>query len=351
MGASKIAIVGAGAQGAGIGADLVRAGLDVTFVEQWPAHVEAMQDRGLTVHTPDGTLHVPVTARHLCEVAELRDDFDLVFIMVKAYDTRWVTELIASRLHSDSLVVGLQNGMTLPAIASIVGSDRAAGGVLELGSNMFEPGVVQRENRPENSWFALGAQDPVAGERIAAAAAALRHAGIVEVSEDIHSSKWMKLIANAGELVPSAILDLSLTDAARTPVVHEFMVRCGQEATAAALLDGASLVPIFGMDPKAATNPASYAQSLLDEVVDTFASPTTLTTVLQDWMKGRRSELHDLNGHVVSVLHAHGRPARSNQRVVELGAEIEAGTRTRGMHNLPDLLASSGREGQEPASD
>lgn len=32
----KIAFVGTGAQGASIGADFVIAGLDVTFIEQWP---------------------------------------------------------------------------------------------------------------------------------------------------------------------------------------------------------------------------------------------------------------------------------------------------------------------------
>jgi hypothetical protein len=32
----RIAVVGTGANGAGIGVDLVRAGHDVTFIEQWP---------------------------------------------------------------------------------------------------------------------------------------------------------------------------------------------------------------------------------------------------------------------------------------------------------------------------
>ena len=39
----KIAVLGAGANGASIGADLTRAGEDVLLIEQWPAHVEAMR--------------------------------------------------------------------------------------------------------------------------------------------------------------------------------------------------------------------------------------------------------------------------------------------------------------------
>lgn len=91
----RIAVLGTGAQGASIGADLLRAGLDVTYIEQWPAHVEAMRARGIEVRLPDETHVTPVHPLHLCEVATLREPFDIVFIVVKAYDTRWVAELIA----------------------------------------------------------------------------------------------------------------------------------------------------------------------------------------------------------------------------------------------------------------
>jgi hypothetical protein len=39
----KIAIVGTGAQGASVGSDVIRGGLDVTFIEQWAAHGEVMR--------------------------------------------------------------------------------------------------------------------------------------------------------------------------------------------------------------------------------------------------------------------------------------------------------------------
>ena len=55
MGSSKIAVLGTGANGASIGADLTRAGLDVTFIDQWPAHVEAMRKDGIRIEMPDET--------------------------------------------------------------------------------------------------------------------------------------------------------------------------------------------------------------------------------------------------------------------------------------------------------
>jgi 2-dehydropantoate 2-reductase len=40
---TRIAVVSAGAIGSSIAADLTEANLDVTIIDQWPAHVEAMR--------------------------------------------------------------------------------------------------------------------------------------------------------------------------------------------------------------------------------------------------------------------------------------------------------------------
>ena len=55
MTVKKIAVVGTGANGAAFGSDMIGAGLDVTFIEQWPAHVDAMRTDGLKVETPEET--------------------------------------------------------------------------------------------------------------------------------------------------------------------------------------------------------------------------------------------------------------------------------------------------------
>ena len=44
----RIAVLGTGANGATIAADLSRAGHDVVLIDQWAAHVEAMRARGVT---------------------------------------------------------------------------------------------------------------------------------------------------------------------------------------------------------------------------------------------------------------------------------------------------------------
>lgn len=340
MSSQRIAVLGTGANGAGIGADLVRAGHDVTFIEQWPAHVEAMRRHGVRVEMPDRAAQVtPVTAHHLCEVAELRDPFDLVFVLVKAYDTRWACELIAPLVAEDGLVIGLQNGMTIDDMAEVVGVHRTLGAVIEVSSNMFEPGVVERQSPPEKSWFALGGLHSSTIGREEMVAEVLRAAGTVEISTDIRSSKWMKLVANAAELVPSAILAVPLGDAVRLPGMREFMVATGREAIRACLDAGSRMMPIFGMTEADIVDPDQYAVRLLDTVLEEFTLPTTRTTVLQDWMKGRRSEVEQINGLVVRELRRTGGEAPYNARVVDLARKIEAGRLDARPENLEAMLA------------
>lgn len=335
----RVAVLGTGANGAGIGADLTRAGHDVTFIEQWPVHVEAMREHGVRVDLPDHSETTQVAVHHLCEVAELRGSFDLVFVLVKAYDTRWACELIKPLLSDSSLVIGVQNGMTVQDIADVVGPERTLGAVIEISANMFEPGVVDRQSSREKSWFAVGGIDDATRGREEEAARILRAAGTVEVSEDISSSKWMKLVANAAELVPSAILDLPLGDAARLPGMRDFMIETGREAVRACLAGGHRLMPIFGMTEADVGNPEDYAVVLLDKVLTEYTLPSTRTTVPQDWMKGRRSEVHEINGHVVRESSRLGLAAPLNRRVVELASRIESGELRAGRDNLTLLLA------------
>ena len=74
----KIAVLGSGANGASIGADLTRAGLDVVLIDQWPEHVDAMRRRGIRIEMPDDTQVTPVRAYNLCDVCTFRHQFDIV---------------------------------------------------------------------------------------------------------------------------------------------------------------------------------------------------------------------------------------------------------------------------------
>ena len=76
----KMAVLGTGAIGSSVGADLTKAGYDVMLIDQWPAHVDAMKDDGLRVTMADEDLHTTLNAIHNCDLATLTDPFDIVFL-------------------------------------------------------------------------------------------------------------------------------------------------------------------------------------------------------------------------------------------------------------------------------
>src|SRR6478735_835013 len=94
----RIAFVGAGAIGGYIGGNLAALGHDVTLIDAWPAHVEAMRTSGLRLHgmTEPENHTVRVNAMHITEVQALarQRPIDIAFIAVKSYDTVWATRLI-----------------------------------------------------------------------------------------------------------------------------------------------------------------------------------------------------------------------------------------------------------------
>ncbi len=334
MSGPRIAVLGSGANGASIGADLIRAGLDVTLIEQWPAHVEAMRSAGLTIEMPEGTLHVEPTTMHLCEVATLRRPFDVVLLLMKAYDTTWATQLIAPHLAPNGVVAGVQNGMSTDAIASVVGANRTMGTVIEISSTMYDPGVVQRHSGPARSWFAVGALGPEARHHEDLVASILAYSGTVARVDDIRSTKWMKLVSNATVLVPTAILGLPMLDAVAVPGMRELMVRAGQEALDTAQALGHPILPIFGLTPDEVADPSTVVETMLGKLYAGFVLPHSTTTVLQDWTKSRHSEVDDLNGHVVAAGERADIGTPVNRAVVEVAHRIERGDLIPSVENL-----------------
>jgi 2-dehydropantoate 2-reductase len=106
----------------------------------------------------------------------------------------------------------------------------------------------------------------------------------------------------------------------------------------AALADGAKIIPIIGMPAVMTNHPERYVDQIFDEVLKTFSRPDTLVTSLQDWKKGRRAEVQEVNGWVVDMLAKHGREAPMNRLVVEIGFEIESGQRQPHVDNAKDMI-------------
>lgn len=286
---------------------------------------------------PEATLEQAVEACHLCDVATFTEPFDIVFLLFKAYDTPWAARLIAPYLAEDGMVVGVQNGMSYEAIAEAVGVERAMACVIEVASELHEPGIVKRSSPPDGgSWFAIGSADPATAGREPEIAQVLGHAGVVEISDDILAAKWMKLVSNAMTLATTALVGLPIDEAVALPGMREVMLKAGGEALAAGEVRGHPVVPIFGLKP-ADMEKTNQLLDLLHDKLMSFTRPNTLTTVLMDHNKNRMSETNDVNGAVLDTLTGRGMTAPANAAIVEITERIRRGELTPAPENL-DLL-------------
>lgn len=341
MSTPRIAVVGTGANGAGIAADLIGAGFDVTLVEQWPAHVEVMRRDGVRVEMPSETITTPVRVLHLCELASENPRFDLALVLVKAYDTAWAAHLIAPYVTSSGLVVGVQNGMTIEEVAAAAGRSRTVGAVIDISSSMLAPGVIVRDSPPDRSWFAVGSVFPETAGREAEVAEVLRHSGTVEIVDDIVSAKWMKLVLNAGELAPTALLDEPIMVAAEEPGVRDIWIRASREALEVGLARGIPISPILGIADPSALTLERYPQKLLDVLLEGFVLPSTRTTIWQDWTRGRRSEAGDINGPISRLGREIGVATPVNDAVAAFSERVERRELQPGRDVLPLLLEAA----------
>jgi 2-dehydropantoate 2-reductase len=329
----KIAVLGTGANGSCIAADLTRKGHDVVLIDQWPEHVETMREEGLRISMPDEDLHVQVRAHHLCDVCTLNQSFDIVLLVSKAYDTRWLSEFIKPYLATDGLLVGVQNAMMQDEIADVVGDERTVGCVVELSSEIFTPGVVQRNTPPEKTWFGLGSLDPKMDGRIEDVAAILRDAGKVSITPNIRAAKWMKLVVNTMCLGPFAMLGKRLSEVADLPEMRELVLKVGNEALEVGQQLGHPIEPIFGLSPEDVRGSNQLLEKLLDKL-NRDIGPRARDCVLQDHIKGRYSEVDLINGLVVEECARRGKAAPANAAIVEITRRIQDGRLKPDISNL-----------------
>lgn len=317
-------MLGAGAIGSSIAADLTQAGLDVTVIDQWPAHVEAMQAAGLRVTMTDNDVQTAVRALHLCDLASTALKFDIVFLAVKSNDHRWMAEYIKPHLKPDGIVVGTQNGMNDDSIAEIIGRGRTLGCVVELQAELFTPGLIKRNTTRQGSWFSVGELDGAYTPRVREIETIMRNVGKVEVTNNIYGAKWTKLIANTMTMGPFGLLGLRNFEAAALPGMLDISLRLGKESLAVGAALGYRMEPLFGLR---ADEFAGSSDENLVTTMETLMSHVGggRTAPIHDHIKGRASEIEFISGVVSRKGRELGIATPLNDAVVEIDRQINRG--------------------------
>ncbi len=321
----KIAVLGAGAIGSSVSADLTKAGYDITVIDQWPAQVEALRATGLHIQMADGDVKVPIRAYHLCDLASANLEFDIVLLAVKSYDHRWMAEFIKPYLKADGVLVGVMNGMNDDSIASIVGRDRTVGCCIELSAEIFTPGLVQRNTTHKGTWFAVGELDGLYTPRVKEIQAILSHVARCDVTGNIYGAKWTKLIANTMTMGPHGLLGLRNGDAAVLPGMADIAASIGRESLAVGTALGYRIEPIFGLRADEFAGSGDENLATTRNALMRHVGSNSRTAPIHDHIKGRRSEMEFITGVVTKKGKELGIPTPNNDAVLEIDRKINKG--------------------------
>jgi 2-dehydropantoate 2-reductase len=252
----KVAVVGAGAIGAYVGAALARGGSEVTLIARGP-QLQALRERGVSVTSERGDFKAhPVAVERIAEAGPV----DAVLLTLKAHQLESVLAELPALFHDRTLVVGMQNGLPWwyfqrhggpydgtvlesvdpgGRISAAIEPRRVIGCVVYAATEIAAPGII---HHVEGTRFSLGEPDRSLSERCRALAAALVAGGLkAPVEREIRAEIWLKLLGNAAFNPLSALTRATLVELADDAAVESLVREMMQESVTVANALGITL--------------------------------------------------------------------------------------------------------------
>jgi 2-dehydropantoate 2-reductase len=262
----RITIVGAGAIGGTMGAYLIRAGHEVTFVDAVKEHVDAINTRGLVIEGKDETF--TVAARALLP-DHMRGPLPMVFLAVKTMHTDVATRQIAPHLAKDGAVVSMQNGFNEERIAAVVGRTRTIGAFVNFGADYLEPGRILYGGRGA---LYLGELDGTDTPRLRELEAVLRvFLPNTLATANIWGYLWGKH-AYGAMLKTTALTDDAIADVLAHPEGRPVVANVAAEVLRVAAAEGVRPEAFDGFEPAAYRFPPDRDLARMRESLDTLVT-------------------------------------------------------------------------------
>ncbi|GAB2772222.1 ketopantoate reductase family protein [Amycolatopsis magusensis] len=295
----KVAVLGAGAIGAYVGAHLSRAGAEVHLVARGP-HLEAMKTAGVRVLSARGDF---VARPRVTDDPGRIGPVDHVFLGLKANGYAAAGPMVKPLLHAKTTLIAAQNGIPwwyfhkLPgayegyrirsvdpdgAVTAALPVERAIGCVVYAATEITAPGVI---THLEGTRFSIGEPDGSISDRCSEFSAAMIAGGLkCPVEADLRRDIWLKLMGNIAFNPISALARATMAGICRHLGTRELVVQMMRETLAVATA--------LGADPDI---------SIERRLAGAERAGEHKTSTLQDLEKGKPLELDVLLQAVVEL--------------------------------------------------
>jgi len=292
----KIIVLGAGAIGSSYGALLSRKN-DVTFVGN-KAHVDMVNSNGLLV---EGDVKGRFSVKAVVDVREIPSG-SLILLTTKAQDMVEALNEIKSLLKRDTVIFALQNGLAIKqTVQKFVGREiEVVRGLVLSAAEFLEPGRIRFWKGPTI------VERTKMGEEIATL---LRKSRMeVTVTEDMEREEWNKLVVNCVINPLTAVLRVRNNEIGANSlkmIRHSVVEECVRVGEAEGV------------------NFNSDLRTGIDRKIRGYSN---LSSMCQDIMKGKKTEIEFLNGKIVELGRKYGVSTPVNATLVSLIKFMEAKT-------------------------
>ena len=333
----RIAIFGAGSIGCYLGGCLRAAGTPVTLIgrartqQQLASHGMRLTDwQGRNVHLQAANIDYALSASAMATA-------DYVLLTVKSGDTESAARNIAEHASADAVIVSFQNGVrNVEVLQQILPQHRVLKGMVPFNVISSEEGHFHCGS--EGS-LAIQSQ-PGSHADLLQALQALQGAGLpVTVYGDLAAVQWSKLVMN----LSNAVNALS-----GVPVLAQLNDATYRKVTAVSIKEALRILSAAGIKlartgkivPAALPHVLSLPTWLFKRVAASTMKidPQARSSMYQDLMLGRKTEIDYLNGEIVRLGQSLGLKAPINAALVQLVKDAEQRGKGSPMIKADELL-------------
>ena len=320
----KITIVGPGAMGCLLACFLSKSKEEIWLLDNNSERAKKIKEQGLKIEGISGSWQVkvnpapsfagsfPEVGRGGVNIAsqakEIPQPQDLVIIAVKSYDTKNAVKDIKSLLSESSLVLSLQNGLgNIEIISEVVGQERVLGGITNQGATLLGPGWVRHAGKAETVIGRLDGRLPVELRFIREL---FNQCGLeTRLSKDIRSLLWSKLIINVGINALTALTHLNNGKLIEFAGTRKILEEAVNEAVRVAKKKRIKLIY---------DDPLSKVEAVCE------ATAANVSSMLQDVLRRKPTEIDFINGAIVRQAQALNLPTPVNSVLTNLVKTIES---------------------------